>query len=105
MTQPTRRHTLVLDLEADQRLREAAAERGTRPGILARALVALGVDALEKGDVATEGAVAAAVQSERARRAEIGRAAMASRWGHEERLQEGQDGAAGQGDEMGGVSR
>ncbi len=73
---------LAVSLPADdlEPLRVAAAEAGTSVGLLVRVLIRHGLARLDD-DEELRVAVAAEIDRERTRRAEVGRAAMDSRWG------------------------
>lgn len=78
------RPTIPMGEDLYEGLSRAAAERRTNLSLVARTLIADGLDRLPR-DPALRSALDEAVEGERARRAEVGRAVMAERWGGGER--------------------
>lgn len=78
--------TVPMRPEDRQRLRLAAAENAVGPGLLARALILAGLEAI--GDERIQEKVRSEYEAEQARQSAAGQAAMRARW-HGESASEG----------------
>lgn len=83
----TNRQRLGLSVEVDHmsKVKDLAAEHGTTPGMVARAMIGYALTCMRNADTADEvrAAIQHEVDQETARRVQVGTAVMAARWGRE----------------------